>query len=109
VPWHKNGTSTGWNGVSNQACNSFLYEMRFSCRHGRCVHYGVLPHDEAERLHSIVTERKRAMRLGGGVISSPSPAAKKKKKKPKLLQDEAHDDPDVVVSFRGDGIGEAAL
>lgn len=73
------------------------------------MHYGVLPHDEAERLHTIVTERKRTMRLGGGTISSPPPAAQKKKKKAKLLQDEANDDPDVVVSFRGDGIGEATL
>jgi len=72
------------------------------------VYYGVLPHEKAERLHAIVTERKRALRLGGGAIASPPPSAQKKKKK-KLLKEEALDDPDLVVSFRGDGIGETIL
>ena len=72
----------------------------------RCVHYGVLPQDEAARLFEIVTERKRTLRLG---ISSPSPPPKKKKKKVKILKDDEVDDPDVTVSFSGDGIGRATL
>jgi hypothetical protein len=66
----------------------------------------VLPHDEAERLHAVVTERKRANRLG---TNGSAPPLLKKKKKVKILKEESHNDPDVVVSFRGDGIGHATL
>lgn len=81
-----------------------------------CVYYGVLPHEEAERLHTIVTERKRAARLGPNATTSPSPqrppAKKKQKIKKKIarvLQDDVYDDPDMVISSGGDGIGVAAL
>jgi hypothetical protein len=75
----------------------------------RCVNYGVLPHNEAEKLYKIVTERKRSARLGT-TSSSPSPQkVMLKKKKVKILKEEAYDDPDVVVSKGGDGIGTATL
>ena len=78
----------------------------------RCVYYGVLPHKEAEKLNTIVTERKRAARLG--TLSSPSPqhTAKKqktKKKVVKVLKDDSYEDPDMIISSGGDGIGVAAL
>jgi hypothetical protein len=71
----------------------------------RCVNYGVLPHDEAERLFEKVTKRKRKQRLGGGA-ASPSPV-KKKKKKAKVLKEEAVD-PEMQVSS-GEAIGRASL
>jgi hypothetical protein len=71
----------------------------------RCVNYGVLPHSDAERLYKIVVERKRTARLG---INSPSPP-KKKKKKAKILKEESCDDPDVIVSRGGDGVGTTTL
>jgi hypothetical protein len=83
-----------WNCCLNQLQTELL----------RCVHYGVLPQDEAERLHEIVTERKRANRLG---ISSPPP--QKKQKKVKVLKEEGYDDPDVAVSFSGEGVGRVTL
>ena len=79
-----------------------------------CVYYGVLPRKEAERLHTMVTERKRAARLGSNATSpSPQQPAKKKQKIKKkivrVLQDETYDDPDMIISSGGDGIGVAAL
>lgn len=77
-----------------------------------CVYYGVLPHNEADRLNKIVTERKRAARLG--TLGSPSPqhATKKpikKKKVAKVLKEDSYDDPDMIISSGGDGIGIATL
>lgn len=71
-----------------------------------------MPHNEAERLNKIVTERKRATRLGTQSSPSPQHAAKKqntKKKSVKVLKDDAYDDPDMIVSNSGDGIGVATL
>lgn len=72
----------------------------------RCVAYGVLPHDEAERLNKIVSERKKHKRLNGGT-ASPMKSPAKKKKKTKIVKDEAIN-PDMQVSG-GDGIGTAIL
>ena len=79
-----------------------------------CVYYEVLSLNEAERLHVIVTERKRATRLGSNT-TSPSPQQKqrpvKKKKVVRVLKDDAYDDPDMIMSNGGgsDGIGVATL
>ena len=72
----------------------------------RCVEYGVLPVDEAEKIYKKVLKRKRG---GGGAASSPAPssAAKKKKKKAKLLADDAVD-PDMQIS-KGEAVGRAVL
>lgn len=77
----------------------------YSSRH-RCVEYGVLPHDEAERVYQLVLERKRK---GGSsiAVSSSSTPKKKKKKKPTIVKDEGVD-PDMQVSG-GDAIGKAVL
>jgi hypothetical protein len=80
--------------------------------YSRCVYYGVLPHDEADRLNKIVTERKRAARLGTQGSPSPQHATKKpikKKKVVKVLKDDSYDDPDMIISSGGDGIGIATL
>jgi hypothetical protein len=73
----------------------------------RCVSYGVLPHDEAERLHKKVTDRKRQMRLGGGSAAT-SPARKTSVKAKKRVIKEERFEPDLQVSG-GDGIGTAVL
>jgi hypothetical protein len=72
-----------------------------------CVSYGVLPHDEAERLHKKVTDRKRQMRLGGGSAAT-SPARKTSVKAKKRVIKEERFEPDLQVSG-GDGIGTAVL
>jgi hypothetical protein len=57
----------------------------------RCVHYGVLPHKEAEKINKIVMARKKGVRTGD---SSPVPPPKKKKAK--VASDMAN--PDMQVS-----------
>ena len=50
----------------------------------RCVHYGVLPEDEAERVNQMIMHRKGKK----GTVSSPVPASKKpSSKKVKLEKD----------------------
>ena len=71
----------------------------------RCVYYGVLPFEEAERINKKVVKRKQRLRAGGGASSS-SPALKKKKKVKVVREDGV--DPDMQVSG-GDGIGRAVL
>ena len=77
-----------------------IHHDHSSCR---CVQYGVLPHDEAERLHKVVMKRKKQMRGG---VASPSPA-KKKKKKAKVIKEEA-DDMDMQVGG-AEQVGSAVL
>lgn len=80
--------------------------------YSRCIYYGVLPHDEAERLNQIVIERKRAARLGTQSSPLPQHVTKKqktKKKVVKVLKDDAYDDPDMIISSGGDGIGVATI
>jgi hypothetical protein len=72
-----------------------------------CVAYGVLPHDEAEKLNKRVTEHKRKVRMSGGAVAAPAAASKPKKKKARVIREEAVD-PDLVVSG-GDGVGRASL
>jgi hypothetical protein len=73
-----------------------------------CVSYGVLPHDEAEKLNKKVTEHKRKIRMAGGAVAAPPVAASKpKKKKARVMREEAID-PDLVASG-GDGVGRASL
>jgi xanthine dehydrogenase molybdopterin-binding subunit B len=81
-----------------------------------CVRFGVLHHDEAERLNKIVTNRKRK---GGGSGGTPqkaassttsaatAAAANKKKKKAKILPDDGYD-PELQASG-GDAIGKSTL
>ena len=79
-----------------------------------CVYYRVLSHNEAERLHAIVTERKRATRFGSNT-TSPSPQQKQRPVKKinvvQVFKDDAYDDPDMIMSSGGggDGIGVATL
>jgi hypothetical protein len=86
-----------------------------------CVRFGVLHHDEAERLNKIVTNRKRKGGSGMGstpqkTASSSSSAAaasasagakKKKKKKAKILSEDGYD-PELQASG-GDAIGKSTL
>ncbi len=72
-----------------------------------CVAYGVLPHDEAEKLNKKVTEHKRKIRMSGGAVAAPAAASKPKKKKARVMREEAVD-PDLVASG-SDGIGRASL
>jgi hypothetical protein len=76
----------------------------------RCVQYGVLPLEEAERLHQIVVERKRQLRLGGGVAAAalPTSGSKPKKKKARVIKEEGFHDPDMAVSG-GEGIGRTVI
>ena len=76
----------------------------------RCVYHGVLSHNEAVRLDIIITERKRATRLGTQSSPSPQHATKKQKKKVvKILKDDSNDDPDMIISSGGEAIGVAIL
>jgi hypothetical protein len=84
-----------------------------------CVRFGVLQHDEAERLNKIVMNRKRKGGSSAGTpqkatssASAAAPAAadkmkKKKKKKAKILSEDGYD-PEMQASS-GDAIGRAAL
>lgn len=86
-----------------------------------CVRFGVLHHDEAERLNKIVTNRKRKGGGTGGTGSTPQKAAssstsaaaaaaaakKKKKKKAKILSEDGYD-PELQASG-GDAIGKSTL
>lgn len=72
--------------------------------------YGVLPHDEAERLFDIVSERKKNIRINGGMsspVSSKKSSQMKKTKKARVMKDEGFD-PDMQISS-GDAIGRASL
>ena len=67
--------------------------------------YGVLPHDEAEKLYKKVLKRKK----GGGAVASTSsaPAPVKKKKKAKVIKEEGYD-PDMQSSG-AEAVGSAVI
>mmetsp|Transcript_20198 Transcript_20198/g.56293 ORF Transcript_20198/g.56293 Transcript_20198/m.56293 type:complete len:113 (-) Transcript_20198:1634-1972(-) len=70
-----------------------------------CINYGVLSHKKAEKLHKIVTTRKRQVRTGGGAaVVSPAP----KKKKSRLVKEEGID-PDMAGSGGYEGVGRRSL
>jgi hypothetical protein len=75
------------------------------------VSYGILPADEAARLHDIVAERKRSGRVSGAMSSPVKSSSKsnqtKKVKKAKIYDDDGFD-PDMQISS-GDGIGRTSL
>jgi len=71
--------------------------------HFRCVAYGVLPDEEAEKLNKVLIKRKKEMRGG---VASPSPA-KKKKTKARVIKEEV-DDVDMQVSG-ADRVGSAVI
>jgi hypothetical protein len=68
----------------------------------RCVAYGVLPDEEAEKLNKKLVSRKKTIRGG---VSSPAPA--KKKKKARVIQEDA-DDMDLQASG-ADRVGSAVI
>ena len=72
----------------------------------RCVDYGVLPREEAERYHRICLQRKGKLKASGAASPSPAPKAAKKPK-PRVVKEEL-DLPDMQVSG-GDAIGQAIL
>jgi hypothetical protein len=93
---------------SSYCWHNSLVLIVFFCR---CVSYGVLPHDEAERLYDIVSERKRSNRMPGGAMQSPAKPSKKaptKKVKKARLSSEEGFDPDMQVSS-GDAVGRGSL
>ncbi len=61
----------------------------------RCVSYGVLPYNEAEKIFQVVAKRKKQQR-GGASSPAVAPAAAKKKKA-KLVKEE-EGDPDMAIS-----------
>ena len=69
----------------------------------RCVAYGVLPEEEAEKLNKKVSLQKKKMRGG---VASPAPAAKKKKKA-KIMKEE-DDDMDMQASG-AERVGSAVI
>jgi hypothetical protein len=74
----------------------------------RCVAFGVLPEDEAEKLYKKVLKRKKggyAVSSSTAVSSKNSPA--KKKKKPKVIKEEDAD-PDMQLSGAQE-VGRAVL
>ena len=91
----------------------FLFSFYYNfCN--RCVSYGVLTHEEAERLYENMVDRKKSNRLSGGVPASPVKSSNSKKsskpnkvKKARILKEEDFD-PDMQVSS-GDGIGRTSL
>jgi hypothetical protein len=68
----------------------------------RCVQYGTLTYEEAERLHQLVCERKKRLRLGGASAPSPtksSSVSQPKKKKTKVsVMKENEFDPELTIS-----------
>lgn len=75
----------------------------------RCVDYGILPIEEAEKLHQKCLKRKGKLK---GTASALSPVKdtlvtkRKKKKKAKLLADD--DGPDMQI-LSGDAVGKVVL
>lgn len=72
--------------------------------YSRCVAYGILPEEEAEKVYKKVLKRKK-----GGISSSVSSPARlnKKKKKGKVIKEESAD-PGMQVSG-GSGIGISVI
>ena len=68
----------------------------------RCVHYGVLPYAEAQRMFKIVAKRKKDHRLG--VASSPP----RKKKTKSRVKEDVGSEPDMQVSG-ADKVGSSVL
>jgi hypothetical protein len=81
--WHRNGESKLLYIENESHCFISSGSLTVYCR---CVNYGVLPEDEAERVNRMILLRKGKK----GTVSSPVPASKKaSSKKAKLEKDVA--------------------